>query len=74
MSDTTAVLLMRKDGSKQFFPGCHIAGYWGDDIVLSRDVPGNGSDAAVAHREPSAGLARVEVVRRAVEPVNEPSH
>ena len=59
---TIAVLVMRRDGSKQFFPGCHIAGYWDGDLVLSKGEPGVGLDVVIDWREPISGIERVELV------------
>lgn len=59
-----AVLVMRKDGTKEFFPGCHIAGYWNGDLILSSGEQGIGVSVRVDHREPAENVLRVEVVAR----------
>lgn len=67
---STAVLVIRRDGTKTFFPGHHIAGYWEGDLVLSSDPPGGGADVTPTHLEPIGQILRVEVVLKEGSPPN----
>ena len=61
------MLAMRTDGSKQFFPGFHVAGYWDGDLILSKGEQGVGMYARADHREPLSGVERVELCARDTE-------
>ena len=59
---TTAVLLIRHDGAKEFVRDCHVHGVRDGKLLLATGSPGAGLDASVIREIALAELSYAETV------------
>lgn len=64
---TTAVLLITRDGVKEFVRECHVHGVRDGRLLLASGEPGAGLDAKIIREVELSGLHHAETVGHVVE-------